>query len=89
MITFILCADGFLSEPLLYLSLYFKVNKQSYYDHLQYVRETGDLEEWLQFFLKGIIYTAEQSVQTIQRILSLLDGDRKKIQTMGKAGPRH
>jgi Fic family protein len=86
LITFILCADGFLSEPLLYLSLYFKVNKQSYYDHLQHVRETGDLEEWLQFFLKGVIYTSEQAVKTIQQILSLLDDDRKKIHTIGKAG---
>lgn len=85
LITFILCADQVLSKPLLYLSLYFKVNRQSYYEHLQHVRETGDLEEWLQFFLNGVIYTAEQAVKTIQRILALLEEDRKKIQVMGKA----
>lgn len=86
LITFILCADGMLTKPLLYLSLYFKTNKQSYYEHLQHVRETGDLEEWLEFFLKGVIYTSEQAVKTIQRILSILEEDRGKIKTMGKAG---
>ena len=86
LITFILCADGMLIKPLLYLSLYFKTHKQSYYEHLQHVRETGDLEEWLEFFLKGIIYTAEQAAKTIQKILSLLEEDREKIKTMGKSG---
>jgi len=85
LITFILCVDGILSKPLLYLSLYFKINRQSYYDHLQHTREKGDLEEWLKFFLKGVIYTAEQAVKTIQQTLELLEKDRQKIQGMGKA----
>lgn len=50
LITFILCANKIMTSPLLYLSLYFKTNRQSYYDHLQLVRETGDWEEWLAFF---------------------------------------
>lgn len=85
LITFILCVDGILSKPLLYLSLYFKINRQSYYDHLQHTREKGDLEEWLRFFLKGVIYTAEQAVKTIQQTLELLEKDRQKIQSIGKA----
>jgi len=85
LITFILCVDGILSKPLLYLSLYFKINKQSYYDHLQHTREKGDLEEWLKFFLKGVIYTAEQAVKTIQKTLELLEKDHQKIQGLGKA----
>ena len=86
LITFILCVDGVIAQPLLYLSLYFKINRQSYYDHLQHAREKGDLEEWLSFFLKGVIYTAEQAVRTIQKTLALLENDRKKIQEIGKAG---
>jgi Fic family protein len=39
LITFILCVEGVLKEPLLYLSLYLKTNRQAYYDHLQSVRE--------------------------------------------------
>lgn len=85
LITFILCVDGIMSKPLLYLSLYFKINRQSYYDHLQHTREKGDLEEWLKFFLKGVIYTAEQAVKTIQQTLELLETDRQKIQGIGKA----
>lgn len=85
LITFILCAEGILHEPLLYLSLYFKKNKKDYYNHLQYVRETGDWEEWLQFFLKGVIETANQAVETVQKILTLLREDRNKIEGAGKA----
>lgn len=55
----------------------FKINRQSYYEHLQYAREKGDLEEWLSFFLKGVIYTAEQAVKSIQQTLVLLEDDRK------------
>lgn len=85
LITFILCVDGIMSKPLLYLSLYFKINRQSYYDHLQHTREKGDLEEWLKFFLKGVIYTADQAVKTIQQTLELLEKDRQKIHGIGKA----
>ncbi len=85
LITFILCVDGILVEPLLYLSLYFKKNKKDYYNHLQHVRETGDWEEWLQFFLKGVIETANQAVDTVQNVLKLLSSDRKKIESLGRA----
>ncbi|MBI5447171.1 MAG: Fic family protein [Gammaproteobacteria bacterium] len=84
LITFILCVDGIMSQPLLYLSLYFKTHRQAYYDHLQLVRETGDWEEWLQFFLKGVIETANQAVSTAQAILNLFTEDRKKIEAIGK-----
>ncbi len=85
LITFILCAEGILEKPLLYLSLYFKTNRQLYYDHLQLVRETGDWEEWLQFFLKGIIETANQAVAAAQSILKLFADHRQKIANFGKA----
>lgn len=85
LITFILCVEGILKKPLLYLSLYFKQNKKKYYDHLQHVRETGDWEEWLQFFLQGIIETANQAVETVHNILNLIEQDRKKIASIGRA----
>lgn len=84
LITFILCVDGIMSEPMLYLSLYFKANRQAYYDHLQLVRDTGDWEEWLQFFLKGVIETANQATLTAQSILKLFTEDRQKIEVIGK-----
>lgn len=79
LITFILCIEGTLKEPLLYLSLYFKTNKKSYYDHLQYVRDTGDWEEWLHFFLTGVIETSDQAIQTIHDVLALFESDHEKI----------
>jgi len=84
LITFILCVDGVMRQPLLYLSLYFKTHRQAYYDHLQLVRETGDWEEWLQFFLKGVVETANQAVSTAQVILNLFTENRKKIEAIGK-----
>lgn len=84
LITFILCVAGIMKKPLLYLSLYFKTHRQAYYDHLQLVRETGDWEEWIQFFLKGVIETANQAVVTAQSILKLFKDDRKKIEMTGK-----
>jgi Fic family protein len=84
LITFILCAEGIMHEPMLYLSLYFKMDRQSYYDHLQLVRETGDWEEWIQFFLKGVITTANQAITTAQMILKIFTEDRKKIEEKGK-----
>jgi Fic family protein len=83
LITFILCTDGIMTKPMLYLSLYFKMHRQAYYDHLQLVRETGDWEEWIQFFLKGVVETANQAVDTAKSILNLFEIDRKKIEGTG------
>lgn len=85
LITFILCDDGLLKEPLLYLSLYLKANRQLYYDYLQSVRETGDWEAWIKFFLAGVVETANQAAQTAQSIIGLFDSDRKKIESAGKS----
>jgi len=85
LITFILCSEGILKEPLLYLSLYFKANRQAYYDHLQNVRETGDWEAWIEFFLEGVIDTANQATATARAIMDLFDADRFKIGESGKS----
>ena len=79
LITFILCVEGMLKKPLLYLSLYFKTHRQLYYDYLQLVRETGNWEDWLQFFLQGIVETADQAVSAAQSILRLFADDQQKI----------
>ena len=84
LITFLLCAEGVLREPLLYLSLYFKVQRAAYYAHLQSVREHGDWEAWLAFFLTGIKETADQAAQTANRIIVLFKEDRAEIETLGR-----
>ncbi len=85
LITFILSAEGVLKEPLLYLSLYLKTHRQAYYNHLQQVRETGDWEAWIEFFLTGVIETATQASETAQAIVSLFNRDRQIIEQSGKA----
>jgi Fic family protein len=85
LITFLLCAEGALAEPLLYLSLYFKTHRQRYYELLQQVRTEGDWEAWLRFFLDGVTVTAEQASNTARRILHLFEQDRGRIETIGRA----
>jgi len=84
LITFLLCMEGVLKEPILYLSLYFKTNRRYYYELLQQVREKGDWETWLEFFLEGVKETAEQAADTAKQILALFDADRKKIEGLGR-----
>lgn len=85
LITFLLCAEGALREPLLYLSLYFKRHRQQYYDLLQSVRRTGDWEAWLEFFLTGIRETADEAASTARKLMALAAQDEQRIQSLGKA----
>jgi Fic family protein len=80
LITLLLCAEGVLTRPMLYLSLYFKTYRGEYYDLLQRVRTHGHWEEWIQFFMRGIIETAAGGVTTARRIRELFDRDRKAIE---------
>jgi Fic family protein len=83
LITLLLCSEGILQEPLLYLSLYFKQHRETYYDLLQRVRIQGDWESWLHFFLTGIYETANQAIKTSRRILELFQADQQRIETLG------
>lgn len=85
LIIFMLCEQGFLSDPILYLSLYLKQNRKLYYDLLQQVREHGTWETWLEFFLQGVVITAQQATATIEKINRLFAQDMKAIELLGKA----
>jgi Fic family protein len=84
LITFLLCAQGALREPILYLSLYFKTNRAAYYELLERVRTKGDWEGWLDFFLIGVRDTAEQAASAAREILEHFSQDQKKIETLGR-----
>jgi Fic family protein len=73
-----------LKRPLLYLSLYLKRNRDAYYDHLQRVRAEGAWEEWLRFFLDGVVEVAESTTDTTRRIVAMIERDRQKIHGMGR-----
>ncbi len=73
LIAFLLCHQGVLRRPLLYLSYYFRSRRQEYYDRLNAVRTAGDWEGWLRFFLAGVAEVAHQASETAKRILGLCE----------------
>jgi len=79
LITLLLKHWGLLSEPLLYLSLFFKRNRTEYYDRLNAVRIKGDWEGWLRYFLRGVAETASEAVHCAQKITELTSDARDKI----------
>jgi Fic family protein len=86
-ITLLLCEEKILQEPMLYLSLYFKTHRQYYYELLNRVRTDGDWEAWLDFFAEAVIVTANQAVETAQRLFELSKSDKEKIGQLGRAAP--
>jgi len=87
LITLLLCAKGALTEPLLYPSLYLKINRSQYYDLLQRVRTEGAWEDWLAFFLEGVADAAQEAADSAERTLSLFAKDREKIRKLGRGAP--
>lgn len=84
LITLLLCAEGVLREPMLYLSLYLKQHRARYYDLLTRVRTDGDWEGWLAFFAAGVQETAASAVSTAQRLVALFQHDRERILQTGR-----
>lgn len=85
MIPFIMIAEGVLSSPLLYLSLYFKTRRAEYYEALQRVRTDGDWEGWLAFYLDGIAETANQASDTAARLVEVFKEHAAAIEGLGRA----
>lgn len=84
LITLLLCHAGVLREPLLYLSLYFKQHRPTYYELLDRVRRDGDWEAWLGFFLEGVKQVAEGAVATAERLGAMFRSDRARIEGAGR-----
>lgn len=70
---------GLLSQPLLYLSLFFKQHRAEYYRRLDAVRSQGDFEGWLKFFLEGVAVVADEAVATTRVLFALVAADRAKV----------
>ena len=84
LITLMLCDAGLLREPLLYLSLYFKRNRSTYYQLLNDIRHTGDWEAWLRFFLEGVREVADAAVATARSASETIRDDRVRIGRLGR-----
>lgn len=86
LITLLLCERGVLAKPVLYLSYFFKRHRQEYYERLQAVREAGDFEGWLGFFLRGLAEVSVEAADTARRILQLREHHRRVItEQLGRA----
>jgi Fic family protein len=79
MVSLMLHDSGVLRQPLLYLSLYFKQQRDEYYRLLDVVRHDGDWEAWLEFFLEGVTVTAGGAVETAHRLLALFREDEQRL----------
>jgi Fic family protein len=79
LITFLLCEQNILQRPLLYISYYFKKYRAEYYDRLQAVRDSGNWEGWLKFFLRGVYEVAQEAAATARKIVNLKEEHRQLV----------
>ena len=87
LIVLMLIEAGVLQQPLLYLSLFFKEHRSRYYELLDGVRQQGDWEAWIDFFLEGVESTASAAVATAHRLLELFRSDEARLEGLGRSGP--
>ncbi|CAN5282082.1 Fic family protein [soil metagenome] len=88
LITLYLVSNNILKKPSLYLSDFFERNRQLYYDNLSGARTKNNLQQWIKFFLVGIIETSEKSTKTFEGIIKLKTTiENKKITKLGKRAP--
>lgn len=88
LITYYLCEQGILREPMLYLSDFFKAHKSIYYDKLMDYREKDDIEGWLKFFLQGVIETSKNAVETARKIIELREDSYAKVTSLGRSSEK-
>ncbi len=84
LIVFYLAANDILQKPTLYISKFIKKNQQAYYDCLYNIHAKGDYENWIKFFLTGVIETSKEAVDIARNISSLREEDLKKINALGR-----
>ena len=77
-----------LRKPVLYMSTFFEKHRDSYYDSLSMVRKSNDLEQWVTFFLNGIVDTAQHGLQTFKAIITLRQEYEDKVLTLGSRAKR-
>lgn len=79
LIAFLLCNRGVLHRPLLYLSLFLKAHQSEYYDRLMAVRNDGNWEGWVKFFLRGVAEVSRSAAETARSIIKLREAHRLQV----------
>jgi Fic family protein len=85
LISLVLAAEGLLSRPFFYLSLYLRERRADYYDALQRVRTHGDWEGWLHFYLVGVVAVAHAATDTTLQLRALFESDRQRVVRHGRS----
>jgi Fic family protein len=80
LITLLLCSEGLLSQPLLYLSAYFERNRREYYRLLLDVSQSGNWTDWIRFFLDGVSEESRDAVARSNQLLALRQEYRERLQ---------
>jgi len=81
LIPFLLCADGLLPQPLLYLSAFFERHREDYYRLLLEVSRQGNWMAWVTFFLQGVAEQSQDAIRRSQKLLGLRDEYRRRLQS--------
>jgi Fic family protein len=84
---FYLVQQQVLPQPLLYLSAYFETHRGEYYDRLQAVRERGEIQEWLQFFLTAVAVQATDAIERAERLADLRERYRRDLAAVRSRAP--
>ena len=84
LITLFLMQKGILSTPVLYISYFLKMNRIEYYDRMTQVRKNGDYEQWISFFLQALSDSAEDAIQTIDKLTKLHDKNTALFEGISK-----
>jgi Fic family protein len=85
--TFYLQQQGVLSEPVLYISEYLKRNRDTYFDLLHRYHNYGEVSQWVDFFLQGLVEVATEATQVSKEITKLRDADRQAIAALNRSAP--
>lgn len=84
LVTFYLCSQNVLTKPVLYLSEFFKQQRELYFDLLHSYHDQGNVEGWLEFFLEGIATVSDQAILTARRIIDVRAHDLEQIALLGR-----
>ncbi len=84
LITFYLWKEQFLEKPVLFLSSFFKKHQELYYERLLGYQKQGIVDEWVDFFLEGVIEVADEAINIVSKITALREEDMARVQTLGK-----
>lgn len=69
-----------IKTPSLYLSFYLKEHRIEYYDRMSAIRETGDYEQWIKFFLEGIYVSGKSAIETANELILLRSKNVRRLQ---------